>query len=102
MASNTAGPSNLKAQVPPSQCTSFNPVGLANVTAQTKSLSPSGVKFRDKPVVNYSGKSNVMLNPASRNYNTKNVAGSFATPYIDNQAKTIYDLNFAQSRDLRT
>ena len=101
MASNTVGPSNLKTQVPPSQCTSFNPVGLANVTARTKSLSPSGVKFRDEPVVNYSGKSDVMLNPASRNYNTKNVAGSFTTPYIDNQVKTIYDLDFAQSRDLR-
>ena len=41
VASNTVGPSNLKTQVPPSQCTSFNPVGLANVTARTKPLSPS-------------------------------------------------------------
>ena len=58
-------------------------------------MTASGVKFRDEPVVNYSGKSDVMLNPASRNYNTKNVAGSFTTPYFDNQAKTIYDLDFA-------
>ena len=79
---------------------SSNRVGLANSTAQTKSISPSRVEFRDKSVVNYGVKSNVMLNPATRNFNAENVAGRFTTLFVGNEIKTIYDLNFAQSCDL--
>ena len=61
-------------------------------------LLPSGVKFRDEPIVTYGVEGNVMLYLESRNFNSENVAGAFTTSYADDKSKTICDLNFAQSR----